>query len=313
MISIIIPTYNREKELKKAVESTLRQSYSDFEIIVVDNGPSTDNTMEVVESFKDSRVKYVVTDLKGCIFARNIGAEAAKGEILLTLDDDIEFINGDEMAKLAETYKNDDRIAVVGSIELSSRDETTTKSVEVLPPEVGKISRKGDFNTSFKLLEGHGIADVDHVRSAFMAIRRDVFNEVGGFNERYNARGLGFRYESDLCLKVKKAGYKVVVNPDIKIWHKAAQRTRGFRRGKGFRYYYYANRNHVYFMNRFFWEGKLGDFLRDLLWGTYRTPGIGLCLMRSVTERNISFIIYTFASAMGKIEGYRRWFFSEHK
>ncbi|MFC2044508.1 glycosyltransferase family 2 protein [Chloroflexota bacterium] len=313
MISIVIPTYNRVEELRKAIESTLGQSYCDFEIIVVDNGPSTDNTRQVVESFKDERVRYIVTDLKGCIFARNIGAEVAKGEILLTLDDDIEFIEGNELARLVETYKNDDTIAIVGGIELGTRDETVGKSVDILHPEVGRISGRGDFNTSFKLIAGHGITEVDHVRSAFMGIRREVFDQVGGFDEIYNARGLGFRYESDFCLKAKKAGYKVAVNPDIKIWHKGAPRTRGFERGMGFSYYYYANRNHVYLMNKFFWNGKLSTFLRDFLWGTYRTPGIGWCLMRSITNRNLGFIRNAFSSAIGKVEGYRRWYLNERK
>jgi len=313
MLSIIIPTYNREKDLKDTIKSVLMQSYTDYEVLVVDNGPSTDNTRVVVESFEDNRVKYIATDLKGCIFARNIGAEAARGEILLTLDDDIEFIEGNELARLVETYKNDNGIAIVGGIELSHRDEIIRKSVDVLPPEVGIISEKGDFNTSFKLIEGHGITEVDHVRSAFMGIRKEFFNRVGGFDEIYNARGLGFRYESDLCLKAKRTGYKVVVNPEIKIWHKGAPRTRGFKRGMGFSYYYYANRNQVYLMNKFFWNGRLSTFFRDLLWGTYRTPGIGYCLLRSVTERNPGFAIQVFPSAIGKAVGYRRWYLSERK
>ena len=313
MISIIIPTYNREKELKKTIESALEQSFDNFEIIVVDNGPSTDNTRDIVASFNDSRVKYTATELKGCIFARNIGAEAAKGEILLTIDDDIEFIKGNELAILVETYKKDDKIAVVGGIELRSRDEIVKKSVDILPPNIGRISEKGEFNTSFKLIEGHGITEVDHVRSAFMAIKKEVFEQVGGFDEIYNAKGLGFRYESDLCLKVKRAGYKVVVNPDIKIWHKGAARARGFKRGEGLSYFYYANRNHVYFMNKFFWHGNLASFLRDMVWGSYRTPGIGLCLWRCFSKRNIGFILYAFSSAIGKIEGYRRYLIIEHR
>ncbi|MFC1994380.1 glycosyltransferase family 2 protein [Chloroflexota bacterium] len=315
MISIIIPTYNRAKVLREAIESTFEQSYSDFEIIVVDNGPSTDNTKEMVESFvkRDGRITYISTKLKGCIFARNIGVKAANGEIILTIDDDIEFIKGDELAILVETYRRDDRIAIVGGIELNKRDEIVEKSVDTLPYNVGRISQKGEFNTSFKLIEGHGITEVDHMRSAFMGIKKEAFEQVRGFDEVYDAKGLGFRYESDLCLKVKGAGYKIVVNPEIKIWHKNTTRPRGFRRGEGFNYFYYANRNHVYFMNRFFWFGNLASFFKDLIWGSYRTPGIGLFLRRSITNINITFIISAFASVIGKVEGYRRWYLNEHK
>ena len=82
-ISVVIPTFNRQKNLEEAIKSILKQNYNDFEIIVVDNGPSTDKTKEIVTqlSKNDKRIKYIQTKLKGLIFARNIGAKKAKGDI----------------------------------------------------------------------------------------------------------------------------------------------------------------------------------------------------------------------------------------
>ena len=307
MLSIIIPTYNREKDLKDTIISVLKQSYTDYEVLVVDNGPSTDNTRGVVESFEDSRVKYIATDLKGCIFARNIGAEAARGEILLTLDDDIEFIEPEALNNLMETFKVDDRIGIVGSIELRNSNQIVPRGPNPLPLETGRILQNGEINTAFGLIEGHGITEVDHVRSAFMAIRKDLFKLVGVFDEIYDARGMGFRYETDVCLKIKEIGYKVVVNPKIKIWHKTAKRSRGFRRTKGLNYFYYANRNHIFFMKRFFWrKNSFTKLIRDVLRGTRTCPGLKRGLINFKHELDLIWFVYTLVSIIGKISGYLR-------
>tara|TARA_Y100000031_G_scaffold102701_1_gene112577 strand:+ start:672 stop:866 length:195 start_codon:yes stop_codon:yes gene_type:complete len=57
-VSVIIPTYNRAKLLKKAVESVLDQTFQDFEVIIVDDG-STDNTKNIVDSFNSNKIKYI--------------------------------------------------------------------------------------------------------------------------------------------------------------------------------------------------------------------------------------------------------------
>lgn len=92
MISIIIPTYNRAKLLEGTLDSILRQTYLDWECIVVDDG-STDSTPEMMHSFcdRDHRIRYfqrAKNRLKGAPTCRNIGLENAKGEYLLFFDSD---------------------------------------------------------------------------------------------------------------------------------------------------------------------------------------------------------------------------------
>lgn len=307
ILSIVIPTFNREKELEAALNSLVQQNYIDFEVFVVDNGPSTDKTKEMVENLakKDSRFKYIPTNLKGCIFARNIGAENAKGDIILTLDDDIELLEPETLKKLIDTFKADSKIGIVGSIELRKPDQIVPEGPNPLPPETGRISQSGEFNTAFELIEGHGITEVDHVRSAFMAVRMDLFKLVGGFDEIYDAKGMGFRYETDICLKIKQIGYKVVVNPEIKIWHKITKRSRGFERGKGPDYFYYVNRNHIFFMRRFFWNtDSFAKLTKDILVGTRRCPGIKRGLIKMRQDFNLGWVGYILASIMGKLSGY---------
>lgn len=88
MISIIIPTYNREKTIFKSVESVINQTYKDIEIIIVDDN-STDRTEEIVKSFEDNRIKYIKLDRNlGACNARNIGINESRGEFIAFQDSD---------------------------------------------------------------------------------------------------------------------------------------------------------------------------------------------------------------------------------
>ncbi|MFH1359470.1 MAG: glycosyltransferase [Candidatus Omnitrophota bacterium] len=92
LVSIIIPSFNRAKLLQRAIQSVLRQTYQNFEVIVVDDA-STDHTREVVLGFSDPRLRYIRNEknLKGPR-SRNIGIKQARGEYISLLDDDDEFL-----------------------------------------------------------------------------------------------------------------------------------------------------------------------------------------------------------------------------
>ena len=87
MISVILPSYNREATIKRAIESVLKQTFADIELIVVDDG-STDHTKDVVQSIADSRIRYIYQDNAGACVARNTGIKAAKGEFIAFQDSD---------------------------------------------------------------------------------------------------------------------------------------------------------------------------------------------------------------------------------
>ncbi|MBI4811523.1 MAG: glycosyltransferase family 2 protein [Ignavibacteriales bacterium] len=88
IFSVIVPTYNRLPSLKRALESLYIQDFSDFEIIVVNDG-SKDGTAEyLVQAVREHSIRVVELSDLGIAAARNRGAEAAKGNILAFLDDD---------------------------------------------------------------------------------------------------------------------------------------------------------------------------------------------------------------------------------
>lgn len=93
MISVIMPVYNSEKYVTKAIDSILNQTYKEFELILVNDG-STDNSLEVCNKFRelDSRVKVITKENGGLCSARNVGLDNAVGEYVAFIDNDDEFV-----------------------------------------------------------------------------------------------------------------------------------------------------------------------------------------------------------------------------
>lgn len=91
MISVVIPLYNKEKQIAYTLQSVFEQTFQDFEIVVVDDG-STDNSVEKVEKFDDSRIRLIHQTNAGVSAARNRGIEEARGELIAFLDADDEWM-----------------------------------------------------------------------------------------------------------------------------------------------------------------------------------------------------------------------------
>lgn len=88
LISIIVPNYNKEKYIKKCIESVIKQTYQNFELIIVDDG-STDNSIKIIEKFKSNKIKLIkLKQNKGIANARNTGIKASTGRIICFLDSD---------------------------------------------------------------------------------------------------------------------------------------------------------------------------------------------------------------------------------
>ena len=85
MISVVIPLYNKEEQIADTLQSIFEQTFQDFEIVIVDDG-STDNSVEEVEKFTDSRIRLIHQINAGVSAARNRGIEEARGELIAFLD-----------------------------------------------------------------------------------------------------------------------------------------------------------------------------------------------------------------------------------
>ena len=99
LVSVIIPTYNRSHYIKRAIESAVRQSYKNIELIIMDGG-LTDNTKEVVECYLiNKRVRYIYKVDKDTAEGLNNGIRISKGKYIARLDDDDFWCNSEKLEK----------------------------------------------------------------------------------------------------------------------------------------------------------------------------------------------------------------------
>lgn len=113
-LSIIMPLYNTEKYVKEAVQSILFQTYRDFELIIV-NDASTDNSLQIVKSLKDSRIKIIENEQnKGIVYSRNKGLNAAKGQFIAAFDSD-DIAMPEKFSKQIDFLKLNTDFGMVGS------------------------------------------------------------------------------------------------------------------------------------------------------------------------------------------------------
>jgi glycosyltransferase involved in cell wall biosynthesis len=186
-VSVIIPTCNRAGLLPTAIRSVLNQTFSDFELIVVDDA-SDDSIDDVVKVFRDERVRWIRHDRRrGGAAARNTGIRNTGAEFVAFLDDDDEW-HPDKLARQMSIMKNTD--ADVGAAytgyEVVDRDTGAVRS-QMLPEHRGYLSSV--------LLEGNCVGPTSSI-----LMRRKCFETVGMFDERL----VSFQ-EYDLWIRLSKA------------------------------------------------------------------------------------------------------------
>lgn len=194
--SVVMPVYNREKYLRQAVDSVLSQTFTDYELIAVDDG-STDQSPEILKSYGD-HLKAIRQSNSGPEVARNTGVAVAQGEYLVMVDSDD--------ALLPHALATYDRIIrefdsppiIVGSLkEFRDNQEIHPEAIASHPMEILRFRDYLSKDTSFGVSIG-GIV-----------IKKSVFDEVGGFR---NSTPETFHVEdANLILKVGTYGPFILI------------------------------------------------------------------------------------------------------
>ncbi len=168
-VSVILPTYNRSQYLEDAIKSVLAQSYTDFELVVVDDG-SSDNTEEIIKSFADERIIYIRhQDNKGAAAARNTGIRYAKGEYIAFIDDDDVWLPA-KLERLIDKISHlPEKVGVIYAWEEVRSRKDDSLMWMVTPKMKGNL--KGEF------LYGQKIGGIPFL------IRKECFDKVGLFDE----------------------------------------------------------------------------------------------------------------------------------
>ncbi len=181
-ISVIIPSFNEEKYIGHVLSALHRQTFQDFEVILVDNN-STDKTRELA---KKSHATVIIEKRKGIGLARNTGVKAAKGEILF-------FTNADTAPspKVLETYAN------------TFRDKNVVAATGPMVPleKTTRFIRFGYRFASVSLAKFSFKVGMPAMSGSNIAMRKKAFEKAGGFNTSLET------YEDiDLIARVKKLG-----------------------------------------------------------------------------------------------------------
>ena len=138
MFSIVLPTFNRAKFIKNAINSVISQSFGDWELIIVDDG-STDNTKEIVKSFNDPRIKYIYQKNSERSNARNRGIKESKANWICFLDSDDIFPDNRLSILNKEIIKRKINGMYFTNIEFRSNSET--KLISYSNPQEGEYLR----------------------------------------------------------------------------------------------------------------------------------------------------------------------------
>jgi len=208
-ISIIIPAHNEEENIKDVLESLVASDYEKKEIIVVDDG-STDRTYDIVKKFsKKHHVKLLKGKHQGKARAVNLAMKRAKNDYLVVVDADT-TVNKDTLENLLQPFQ-EKKVAAVASntrINLTRNIITWFQSLEY------SISTAWNYICS-------GIGGLS-VMSPVCAFRKDVIEGVGGF------RGDTAAEDYDICMIIKKAGYRIKMASSAIAYNKAPQTLSGW-------------------------------------------------------------------------------------
>lgn len=221
--TIVIVTRNREKLLKKCLDSIKLDKLSGYEIVVVDNA-SSDSTIKMLSGY--GGVKLIKNKKNiGVAAARNKGALKAKGNILIFLDDDAFLKKGADFQQIIRYLKKNKKAALAGpkilypsgKIQESARSFPTPLAVIWRGTFLHKLFPNTSFYKNYILKDADlSYAQVvDWVMGACQIIDKNIFIKVGKYSEKYF-----FGWEDiEFCYRLKKMGFKVIYFPHVEVIH----------------------------------------------------------------------------------------------
>lgn len=215
-VSVVVATYNRGDVLFRTLEMALASEHPHLELIVVDQTPEpgSDYLARMRELEADVRMRYVRLPAPSLTFARNVGIRLAQGDVILFVDDDVEFTS-DFAAAHARCYTDESVGAVAGrvyEVRYEGMMPGTIRENPAIP--IGRLHPDGSFAGNFHLGRRQ---DVDFGKGCNMSFRRELLIRAGGCDERY--QGGFYREDGDLFARVKRLGARVVFEPDASLVH----------------------------------------------------------------------------------------------
>lgn len=219
LISVIIPNKDHTDDLDICLKSLYeKSSYKNFEVIIVENNSTEKETFEYYEAIAQKHGNIKIVKWEGNFnysAINNFGVNYAKGEFILLLNNDVEIINGSCLEEMLMFAQRKD-VGAVGA-KLYYSDDTVQHAGVIL----GLGGTAGHAHKHFGRSHPGYMArasiaqNLSACTAACLMMRRDVFDEVGGFDESFE---VAFN-DVDLCMKIRKKGYLVVFTPYAELYH----------------------------------------------------------------------------------------------
>lgn len=202
--SVIIPVYNRPDEIAELLESLTTQSFTNFEVLVIEDG-STKKCKAITDDYKDKlQLSYYYKENSGQGFSRNFGFEKAEGDFFIVFDSDCLIPN--HYFEAVEKYLDENSIDAFGGPDKAHDSFTSLQKAisysMTSPLTTGGIRGNKKHYGTF------------HPRSFNMGISRQVYDKVGGYKITRMGEDLEF------SMRIINAGFKTALIPDAYVYHK---------------------------------------------------------------------------------------------
>ncbi|WP_271986038.1 glycosyltransferase [Pseudoclavibacter terrae] len=223
-VSVIVCTRDHTELLTTCLDRIQALDYPDFEVLVVDNAPSTEETRELLAAIcaLDSRFRYLRQERPGLSAARNAGIAAARGEILAYTDDDV-LVDRNWLTEIARTFRDEPAIGCVTGLVATAAIETNAEGYF----DARSPSWSGRMTSERYDLSGRNDGSPLYPYSAGifgtganLALAREAVDRVGEFDE---ALGAGAKTKGgedlDIFVRVLRAGFAIAYEPAALVWH----------------------------------------------------------------------------------------------
>lgn len=213
--TLVICTRDRPAELERCLGSIALQSTPPAEVIVVDNASRSEETRSVATA---AGARYIREDRPGLDFARNTGAVAAAGDIVVYTDDDTE-LHPRWIENLLAAFDGDDVVAVTGLV-LPARLATEAQWLFESEWSFGRGYERIDYGPQFyRSTRAAGCPAWIVGAGANMAFRRSIFDRIGYFDERLDVGAAGCSGDSEYWYRILAAGFTCRYEPTAVVWH----------------------------------------------------------------------------------------------
>ena len=228
LVSIIIVTLNREKELLRCLKSINQQTYQNYEVIILDNN-SKDNTIKSInKNFSFVKIYKAKKNL-GTSYPRNAGVKFSNGDLIWFLDSDVYLKDSSVLNEYVYKYFDNSIADVIGGEGVLDKNQNIIGTKKLKLYKNGMIKGfidKSDYISSTKI-----------IATCNLLIKKDLFIKVGGFDHFY----FFYLEDIDLTYRLSNLTNKIFYVPKCKVVHY-------FSKSNRFRNFFLANRNRIYFL-----------------------------------------------------------------